>query len=162
MLWVTTQMLWLRSRICFCYFHGSVWFPGILRASVSSIIHIAIKTIFTVVCHDVSLVPVKIYLDYFREHSQILYDDSGQYCSAFSDFWWFFTSLAVAPRGVAKSLRGCEKSILYKILHRSSDPKKFPNFFFSSKKNKFENKKHFFVCFFLTSQGDSLMTYIKS
>ena len=45
---------------------------------------------------------------------------------------------------VVGSLRGCEKRNLYKILHRSSDPKNFLNFFFSSTKNNFENEKIFF------------------
>ena len=84
-------------------------------------------------------------MQYYREHSQILYDILLIFETIFQRFYRFFTSLAVAPRGVAKSLRGCEKSILYKILHRFSDPKNFPTCFFRRKKNKVENKKHFLM-----------------
>ena len=54
---------------------------------------------------------------YYREHSQILYDILLIFGTIFHRLYPLFTSLAVAPRGVVKSLRGCEKSILYKILH---------------------------------------------
>ena len=74
----------------------------------------------------------------YREHSQILYDILLISETIFHRLYPLFTILVVAPRGVAKSLRGCEKSILYKILHRI---KKKSNFFFSSKKKQLKKQK---------------------
>ena len=52
---------------------------------------------------------------------------------------------------VVKSLRGCEKWILHKILHRFSGPKKFPTFFFRRKKNQL-SKKYFLKNIFFPSR----------
>ena len=57
--------------------------------------------------------------------------------------------LFLAPRGVAKSFRECEKSISHKILHSYDDPKNFPTFIFSLKKKHFEKKNENFKNAFL-------------
>ena len=44
-------------------------------------------------------------------------------------------SWVLAPRGVTKSLQGCEKWILHKILHRYDNQKKSQLFFFDEKKS---------------------------
>ena len=55
----------------------------------------------------------------------------------------FFVSCPVSAKILVKSLRGCEKWILQKILHRSSDSKKFPSKKISSKKWNLKFEKYF-------------------
>ena len=84
-----------------------------------------------------------------RNIAIIFFNDTK--CLDLSSFFWislqkchFFGFLLLAPRGVAESPRGCEKSILHEILHRFSGPKNFPTFFFHRKKIILKMKKYFF------------------
>ena len=61
----------------------------------------------------------------------------------------FFVSCPVSAKILVKSLRGCEKWILQKILHRYSDSKIFSTFFFRPKKYFLNLKKKLIIDFFL-------------
>ena len=56
----------------------------------------------------------------------------------------FFFKTRFLPEILVQSLRGCEKWILQKILHRYSYPKNFPTFYFRRRKNILKILKNIF------------------
>ena len=70
----------------------------------------------------------------------------------------FFFKTRFLPEMPVKSFRGCEKWILQKILHRSSDPKKIDNFF--SSKNIFETYFSKFSKYFFFDEKKKLWNFL--
>ena len=72
-----------------------------------------------------------------------------------NDFWECHTFCSANREIMFRCIRGCQKWIPDKILHRNDDPIFFSTFIFSSKKHILKMKKYFLgeISFFITEFG---------